>query len=48
MNIFSRFETAFQIIIDNLAADNLLPKDLDVISLKDKTFSCPIFESVFD
>ena len=30
MNIFLCFETAFQIIIDKLAADNLVPKDLDV------------------
>ena len=30
MNIFSFFETAFQIIIDELAANNLLPKNLDV------------------
>ena len=30
MNIFFYFETAFQIIIDKLSDDNLLPKDLDV------------------
>jgi len=30
MNIFLFFETAFQIIIDKLTADNLLPEDLDV------------------
>ena len=30
MNIFFYFETAFQIIIDKLSDDNLLPKDIDV------------------
>ena len=30
MNIF-HLETAFQIIIDKLSDDNLLPKDIDVL-----------------
>ena len=30
MNIFSCFETAFQTIIGQLAADNFLPKNLDI------------------
>ena len=29
MNIFLCFETAFRVIVDKLAAENLLPKDLD-------------------